>query len=138
MYHYRWHAAQTSTAKRHEQIGFSDTVRKTVLTRFCITDPVLIDVHLHFCHKEPYKIANPGKNIVSYYEALVAANAQKEIFPDQAFRRYLASKICTDMRRCGLNGLKFYLSFPYKLDVNWSAAETIRFFIKSLRPTPKA
>lgn len=137
VYHYRWHAAQTSTAKRDEQIGFSDVVRKSVLKRFEIADDALSDIHLHFCHKQPHKITGGHRAIVSYYEALVDANQRLSIFPDSVFRQYLASKICADMRRCGLDGLKFYLSFPYRRDVDWTFGETVKFLLKSLRPAPK-
>jgi glycosyltransferase involved in cell wall biosynthesis len=138
VYFYRWHAAQTSTAKRKEQIGFSDEVRKSVLSRFGITHPAITETHLHFCHKQPQKITDPGRAVVRYFEAMVEANIRLEIFPNAAFKTYLASKLCYGMHRCGLRGLKFYMDFPYKENVAWSVHEAFLFFAKSLRLIPKA
>jgi len=134
LYFYRWHTGQTSVAKREEQIGYSDVVRKSVLNRFGISDTQTIDIHLHFSHKEPYKISASHEAILAYFESLVRHNKESGIFPDQPFRSYLASKLCYDMHRCGIPGLRFYLSFPHKNDLGWSVFRTIHFMLKCLRP----
>lgn len=137
LYFYRWHELQTSTAKKQEQINYSDEVRKSVLKRFGITDEQLIDIHLHFCHKEPYKIKATNDQITTYYERLVGSNVSFGIFPEKLFRQFLASKIVSDMRRCGLRGIQYYLSFPYKRDLHWSPVETLKFMVRCLRSAPR-
>lgn len=137
VYYYRWHSAQTSVTKRREQIGYSDVVRKSVLARFGVTNTDLTATHLHFCHKEPYKIIDPVNSVTAYYEALTGANDRLGIFPVGPFRAYLADKICGDMRRCGLDGLRFYRSFKHRKDANWTSTMLLKFALKSLRPSPK-
>lgn len=135
VYLYRWHAGQTSVVRRAEQIGYSDEVRKTVLARFDLSDSALVETHLHICHKQPYLIEEPIERLTQYFEAMVAGNRDRGIFPDRAFRTYLATKICGDMRRCGLAGLGFYRRFPYRDETAWSGQDKFRFFVRALRPS---
>jgi glycosyltransferase involved in cell wall biosynthesis len=134
VYLYRWHSEQTSIARRDEQIKFSDQVRKEVLAYFGITASQHIEIHLHFCHKQSYKITAPHCDIIAYYDALISGNIKSGIFPEIPFKQYLAAKLCKDMSRSGLGGLKFYLSFPDKKHVTWSLLQKIQFTIKCLRP----
>lgn len=133
VYLYRWHAQQTSMARRTEQISYSDQVRKEVLSKFGITQAELISIHLHFCHKQAYKIQDSHHKIVKYYEALIKGNQENNIFPDSEFRAYLSAKLCKDMSRCGLEGLKFYQNFPHKSDFSWTFGQKVKFFMKCLR-----
>jgi glycosyltransferase involved in cell wall biosynthesis len=137
VYLYRWHSEQTSIARRDEQIKFSDQVRREVLSNFYITDQNLIDIHLHFAHKQSYKITAPHSAIIAYYDALIAGNKKSAIFPEDEFRKYLAAKICKDMSRAGLTGLNFYMHFPDKEYTGWSLKQKAKFALKCLRPRKK-
>jgi glycosyltransferase involved in cell wall biosynthesis len=137
VYLYRWHAAQTSNARRVEQIGYSDQVRRSVLARFGIVDEDIVETHLRLARKEAQRIENPVEALTAYFEAMAAGNAAHGIFPEPAFRRYLASKICRDMRRFGVRGIGLFLAFPHRGEAGWSVAETLGFVLKSLRPARK-